>query len=225
MKKIFLTLIVVCFAVTAFSQIKVGLRLAPGLGLTSVEDKISNAEFYTKGNASFAFTVGPDIDFFLTDNIAFCTGIWWSTRKVSVKSQNILFTTSYQSSLQYLQFPITFKAYTNEINNGLKVYAQLGGVVEAKISDKLNASSPDLTKVPGYEYEKWYQYANVGLYAGAGVEYSLNESNAFFAGIYYQRGFLNQARNFKNSLGGKTDYAKGAKVTTSSLGLEVGFKF
>ncbi len=226
MKKILLTFIISCAAFTAFSQVKVGIRLAPGFGLTGVEDKVSGITDYSRGTTSMAFTIGPHVDFFLNDNIAFCTGLWWSSRKVSVKTQNLFLVQTNTSSLQYLQVPFTFKAYTNEVTDGLRIYAQLGGFVETKISDKLKSSSPDLTNIPGYSYEKWYQYANVGIYAGAGAEIAVNESNAFYAGIFYQRGLVNQARNFKNSIGGsQNDFAKQAKVILSTLGLEVGFKF
>ena len=227
MKKILLIFILVSATYTSFAQIKVGLRVAPGIGLNKVEDKnSSDLTIYSKGDASLAFTIGPDIDFFLNDNIVFCTGLWWSTRKVSVQRQDLFLISAYTSNLQYLQIPITFKAYTNEISKGLKIYAQLGGLIETKISDKLKSSSPDLTTIPGYIYEKRYQYVNVGLYAGTGIEYALNGNNAVYVGVFYQRGLINQARNFKNSFTStQNDFAKQAKVNLSSLGLEVGFKF
>lgn len=226
MKKIFFTLLIIGTACTAFGQVRVGIRVAPGIGLSGVHDKISGNQFYSKGKASFAFTVGPEIDIFLNDRIAFCTGLWWSARKTSLEISDPfqIVTTTYTSSLQYVQLPLTFKAYTNEITDGMKVYAQLGTMFEVKISDKLK--DPTISSGTPYVYEKWYQYVNLGIYAAAGTEFTVNENNAFYAGIFYQRGLINQARNFKNSfVGTQNEFAKQAKVNLSSIGLEVGFKF
>jgi hypothetical protein len=227
MNKIILTLLFTYFALTTFAQVKVGLRIAPGIGLTRIEDKIpTDYSNLSRGNNSVSITIGPDIDFFMNDNIAFCTGLWWTSRKVSYHTEGLFVEYAYTSSLQYIQLPLTFKAYTNDITNGMKFYAQLGGLLDVKISDKLKSSSPDLSAVPGYKYEKWYQYVNVGIYAGTGVEFAVNDNNAFYTGIFYQRGLINQARNFKNSLGGsQNNFAKQQKVMLSSIGLELGFKF
>lgn len=228
MKKIFVTLLIIGAAFTTFGQVRVGIRVAPGIGLNGVHDKISANQLYSKGKTSFAFTVGPEIDIFLNDRIAFCTGLWWSARKVSLEVSDpfLISTASYTSSLQYIQLPLTFKAYTNEITSGMKIYAQLGTMFEVKISDKLKESSPAFSPAIPYVYEKWYQYVNLGIYAAAGTEFTVNDNNAFYAGIFYQRGLINQARNYKNSfVGTQNEFAKQAKVNLSSIGLEVGFKF
>ncbi|HVD99846.1 MAG TPA: outer membrane beta-barrel protein [Cytophagaceae bacterium] len=226
MKKIFLLLsLFFCFSVSQ-AQVKVGLRVAPGIGLNSVADKNSSDGLnYSKGPASFAFSVGPNVETYLNDHISFCTGLWWTARKVSVQTSNPVIS-NYTSSLQYIQLPLSFKAYSNEFANRIKIYVQLGGTVDVKISDKLTSSSPDISAIPGYRYEKWYQYSNLGLLGAIGTEFRIGNSNALYTGIFYQRGMINQARNFNNSLGGnRNDFAHNARVALSILALEAGFKF
>ena len=173
MKKIVLVIYIIGCSFVSFAQVKIGLRVGSGLGLTSVQDKNSlDLIDHSKGAASGSFTVGPTFDFFLTDNLAFSTGLWWSTRRIAIKSDVLTISSKNTATLQYVQLPATFKVYTNEVTSGLKVYAQLGGLVEAKISDKLKSSDPNLTSTSGYDYEGRYQYINLGIYSGAGVQYA-----------------------------------------------------
>lgn len=227
MKKILLAIIVAACSYSSMAQVKIGIRLAPGLGLNSVSDKDnSDGIKYSGGSSSMAFTFGPNFDFTFGDNYAFSTGLWYSMRKVNLKSEVLLLTSEYTSSMQYAQIPATFKVFTNEFVDNMKVYFQLGAIAEAKIGDKLKSSDPDLTTITGYDYEKWYQFINMGVISSVGVEYALSDNNSVFGGFFYQRGIVNQARNYKSSItDADYDFAKKAKVGLSSLGLEIGFKF
>jgi hypothetical protein len=83
-----------------------------------------------------------------------------------------------------------------------------------KISEKLKSSSKQTD--PDADI-KIISPVDLGLYIGAGLNYKVGESNALFAGLYYNRGLTNiiSKNSYKNTLHMRTDL----------IGLELGFTF
>ncbi|MBX9853579.1 MAG: PorT family protein [Cytophagaceae bacterium] len=220
MKKILLLLVVSAFSFTAFSQVKVGLRIAPGLSLNSVADKTSSDSIkYSKNGAGLAFSAGVNLDIFFSDNYALMVGAWYTTRTAGLKLQSSFssmnFTQTMKVNLQYIQFPLALKVYTNELATNMKLNFTLGGTLDLKIAEKLKDSDPTID-----EYKKIFQPMNIGVLVGSGVEYQTGGSVILFGGIYYNRGLLGQLKN--------TDDFKAkdaAKYGLSAISLELGAKF
>ncbi|HXA02575.1 MAG TPA: porin family protein [Cytophagaceae bacterium] len=220
MKKILLLLAVMAFSFGAFSQVKVGLRVAPGLSLNSVTDKkAGDSTAFSNNGAGFAFSAGVNLDFFFSDNYAFMTGLWYTTKTANLKvvGTNKAFPYTYTQSvaLQYLQIPVALKVYTNELATNIKVNFTLGGTIDLKIAEKLAKSNPTNTA-----YVNSYQPLNVGLLIGSGAEYQTGGNIILFGGLYYNRGLLGQFKNTANF-----NFKDNAKYTIGSLNLEVGAKF
>jgi hypothetical protein len=220
MKKILLLLAVMTFSFAAFSQVKIGLRVAPGLSLNSVADKkAGDSTVFSNNGSGFAFSAGVNLDFFFSDNYAFMTGVWYTTKSAGLKAVTSFpgFSDTYTQkvALQYVQVPLALKVYTNELATNIKVNFTLGGTIDIKIAEKLKTSNPVNTA-----YKSMYQPLNVGLLIGSGAEYQTGGNIILFGGLYYNRGLLGQLKN-------TTDFKfkDNAKYTIGSLNLEVGAKF
>ena len=221
MKKILLLLAVMTFSFASYSQVKIGLRLAPGLSLNSVTDKNgADSVKLSKNGGGFAFSAGVNLDFFFSDNYAFMTGLWFSTKTAGLKIEDShkysTSTNTQKVALQYVQVPIALKVYTNELATNIKMNFTLGGTIDVKIAEKLKSNTYPTT----YIYKSSYQPLNVGILVGSGVEYQTGGNMILFGGIYYNRGLLGQLKNTDN-----LKYKDFAKYGISSLNLEVGAKF
>ncbi|HSY60639.1 MAG TPA: porin family protein, partial [Cytophaga sp.] len=123
-------------------------------------------------------------------------------------------------SLQSLQIPVTFKAYTNEIATNMKLYFQLGGLATFNFYEKFKEASP----VTPSSYDNKYNVFDVSLYLGAGISYKIGESNALFAGLYYNRGLINMLDG-STVPGTQHKWKDVAKYNNDLVGLEVGITF
>ncbi len=143
MKKSAVLFLVMFLSVTGFAQVKLGLRLAPGLAVNSVigDDRFDAAE---PNGASVRFSAGPIADFFFADNYAISTGLWYTVKRASFRVPNGSLTedpvgalgnqTIY--NLQTIQVPLTVKLYTNVVAPDFRVYFLLGGSFDAKLAEK-----------------------------------------------------------------------------------------
>jgi hypothetical protein len=209
MKKIFFSFAFL-LSVSAFSQVKIGLRLAPNFSSTSVNSSGVYAGF-KPGSTGFRLMFGPNFDFFFQENYAFSTGLWYN-----VKASNIKAPTGEEAkfNVQYLTIPATIKLYTNEITTDVRIYFQVGGTIDIKLSEK---SKNDVGKLFS-DGKKIYRPINVGPYLGVGAELVLSTSNTVFAGINYSRGVI---ANFNDNVGDNSSI----KTQTGQLALEIGLKF
>jgi hypothetical protein len=217
MKKLSLLFLSFILAGSAFSQIKVGLRFAPSLCMNRVKDLNSNDPLSFSNNSSgVRFAFGPTVDFKLGQNFAFSTGLWYLSSRAGITINGY----KEVSSLQTIQVPITFKAYTNEIATNMKIYFQLGGMANIIFNDKYVKSDPSIS---ASNYTKKYSFFDFSIYMGTGVTYKIGNSNELFAGVYYNRGLLNLLMNKSDGLG--SYYNKDAQYNMDQAGLEVGMRF
>jgi len=223
MKKTGLLFIFCLLTFNAFSQVKFSLKVSPAIALTRVAEKSNDEGVSASTNgAGGAFVGGAALDFFITDNLAFNFGLNYISTQANVKYQSVLGNYHFKRNVQYVQTPITFKAYTNEIATDLQLYFQLGPTINFKISEKLKSS--DGTFVIGNDEEaddKIISPVDAGLYFGVGVLYKVGESNALFAGFYYNRGLTNIT--LKNTDDYK--YNSWGKTNLDLIGLEAGIRF
>jgi hypothetical protein len=197
-------------------KLKLGLRLSPALSYAGVRDKDGDdgLTFSNNGVAGRAI-LGPMAEFFMTDNVSFGTGLWYTPKSVSFiaksKSGNSSFASTY--NLQYLMIPVYLKFYTNPITPKMKLYFTLGGNIDIKISEKAGSNVNTSGK-------SFFNPIDMGLMLGTGVEFSLSESTAFFVGIGYNRGLLNVI----NPVNYKSSYDAIA-IRNNLLSLDLGVKF
>lgn len=230
MKKSAVLFLAMFLSFTGFAQVKLGLRLAPGVAVNSVvgDDTFDAAE---PNGASVRFSAGPIADFFFADNYAISTGLWYTVKRGSFRVPGGLTDqngtalgnqTTY--NLQMIQIPVTVKLYTNEVAPDIRVYFQLGGTFDAKLAEKAKEEDNNiLAQLSEAQNEKAaYKPIDVGLYLGAGAEMVLGENTALFGGLNYNRGLI-------NALGGLnyngTQINNDLKIRNQLISLEVGIKF
>ncbi len=222
MKKTGLLFIFCLLSFNAFSQVKFSLRLSPAVGLTRVADKDGDDMADASSNgASGAFVGGAALDFFITDNLAFNVGLNYLSTQANVKYQAHVGAGEYhfKRNVQYVQTPITLKAFTNEIATDMQLYFQLGPTINFKISEKLKSSSVSGTDPENDD--KIISPIDAGLYFGVGVLYKIGESNALFAGFYYNRGLTNVTLTNTDSV----KYNDWGRTHLDLIGLEAGIRF
>ena len=146
----------------------------------------------------------------LRDNYYFSTGISFFSRKYSYVANDNVATFSDEIVAQYIQLPATLKLHTNEILLDMTIYFQLGASIDIPIHNKIDElADPLVTEL---------FFADLSLITSTGVEYKLGNSTRVFAGLYYNRSFLNQAR--------KTQFPDADfSMRSSMFGLQAGIIF
>jgi hypothetical protein len=155
---------------------------------------------------------GPVYDHFITDNYSFSTGLLYAPKRVGLERRHPNDPTKNRAesyNLQYLQLPATLKLFTNELALDTRIFFQLGGITEIKINEKpMNKVDPIVTR---------FQFFDVSLHLGAGVEHRLSYNTILFGGFFYNRGLINAAA--------KTPELDGLRINNDLLGLDLGIKF
>jgi hypothetical protein len=231
MKKSAVLFLVMFLSVTGFAQVKLGLRLAPGLAVNSVigDDTFDAAE---PNGAAVRFSAGPIADFFFADNYAISTGLWYTVKRGSFRVPNGTLTDESGASLgnqtiynlQMIQIPVGVKLYTNEVAPDIRVYFQLGGTLDFKLAEKAKEENNNVLAVlsEAQDEKAAYKPIDVGLYLGAGAEMILGENTALFGGLNYNRGLVNALGGLEY---GGTKINNDLKIRNQLVSLEVGIKF
>jgi hypothetical protein len=194
----------------AFTQVKLGLNFSPALAFSRLNyQSVSPNQSYDAKGVGIRFIAGPEVSFYLGENVAFTTGAWYALKRSAINSVSPSGVKKDSAfNLQYIMLPATFKLFTNEIATDMKLYFQLGGSLDIKLSEHLI----------GYDYKINSQFKpyDVSLLVGSGVEYQLGESTYFLIGLRYTRGLVNTVR------GTLSDQIS---VKNSLLSLDLGLRF
>lgn len=229
MKKIALPIILILLVTKGFSQIDIGIQISPTISMNRVSNDIEGFTLENDGS-QLSFSGGLIADYYLNDNIALSSGVWYSNKKSTLKSGEA----TLEYSLQYVQIPISVKMFTNNITDKMRLYFQGGVTADLKITEKaLNDQAKEYKK-----NDKFGKLFDVGLLLSTGVELNIGTSNKLYAGIIYNRGLVNvytedTQSNIKDAA--KSDPDKEAtddEIDSSKmafkndlLSLVIGFKF
>ncbi|MBD2702731.1 PorT family protein [Spirosoma sp. BT702] len=203
--------------------IEMSIRFAPSLNINAVEGTGTYAGFRDNG-VGVRMSLGPSLDyFFFKDRYAFGTGLWYTVKRSGFQMPGSFGGGRWNPSLpqkesvynlQYIQIPTTVKLFANNIGPNLRLYIQTGGIFSIKLAEKpLDQSTNGLYNAENGGNERHYGFGDVELMLGTGVQYKINQHNAFNLGMSYQRGLINVAR--------------GSELISKSriVALELGFKF
>ncbi|MBN8825071.1 MULTISPECIES: PorT family protein [unclassified Spirosoma] len=203
--------------------IEMSIRFAPSLDLNTAEGTGNYAGFRANG-AGVRMSVGPSLDyFFFKDRYAFSSGLWYTIKRSGFQMPGSFGETRWNPSapekesvynLQYLQIPMTVKMFANNIAPDLRLYVQTGGLLSIKLAERaLDQARNGLYMAETGGDRRQYGFGDVELLLGAGVQYKINQNNAFNLGMSYQRGLI--------------DIARGSDLLSKSrvVSLELGFKF
>lgn len=217
MKKISLLSIgLLLSAMSVFSQVEFGIQFSPTLVTTRVNAK-SDALNYDNFKSGVRFSAGPVVDFFIKKNIAVSTGIWYTVKRSGVNTSTDSTSTDFRVNTQYLQVPINFKFFTQEIVAGTKLYFNLGGTIDFKIAkDKIQINEQDITNPDAFT-----KFFDAGLLVGIGAEVKIGSHNKAFGGLYYNRSLVNVlTKDYSDAINSEV-----LKVNPDLFGLMFGYKF
>jgi hypothetical protein len=203
--------------------IEMSIRFAPSLNLNTAQGIGTYAGFQNNG-AGVRMSVGPTLDyFFFKDRYALSTGLWYTIKRSGFQMPGSFGETRFIAglpykeatyNLQYLQVPATVKLFANNIAPGIRLYVQTGGLLSLKVAEKaLQTERNALYMAQSGGDRRQYGFGDIELLLGTGVQYKINQTNAFNMGVSYQRGLINVARD--NQLVSRNRI----------MSLDLGFKF
>lgn len=202
--------------------IEMSIRVAPSLNLNTAEGTGSYAGFQNNG-VGVRMSVGPTLDYFFYKNrYAFSTGLWYTIMRSGFQMPGSFGQARWNPgtpekesvyNLQYLQIPATVKLFANNIAPNMRLYVQTGGLFSVKLAEKPLDQARNGLYTAENGTSRQYGFGDIQLLLGTGIQYKINQNNAFNIGMSYQRGLLNIAR-------GSELISKNRVVS-----LELGFKF
>lgn len=210
MRKLILVVAAILALQTAQAQSKIGIKFSPTLSTNRIVNDDDPANSISSNGVGGRIIFGPIVDLFITDNYYFSTGLLYAPKRVGVTVTETGGTRAQEAyKLQYLQLPATLKLFTNELALDTRVYFQLGGLLEVKISDKPQKNN--------FIYIDRFRPFDVSLHLGSGVEYRLGFNTLLFGGFFYNRGLINVVTRTHNDVD--------INIKNDLVGLEVGVKF
>jgi hypothetical protein len=227
MKKIALLSLFCLISIAGFSQVKLGLRVAPNISFNSVNSEGSFNNIENDGS-SLRFSAGPIADFFFAENYAFTTGLWYTVKRVGLSGSasdagGAPVNAKSLYNLQYLQLPVGLKLYTNEVAPDVRIFFVLGGTVDLKLAEKQKDENNNfLYEAARVSDKKAFKPIDAGLLFGTGAELVMGANTVLFGGFNYNRGLVNSL--------GRVEYSgnrlvNDVRLTNSYFSLEVGLKF
>lgn len=204
------------------SRIQMGFRFSPFISGHSVEGVNQYSSFENNGSGA-RVSLGPVADIFFAEKYAFSTGLWYTVKRVNLRSAKSFVgdvtpptsATTSTYNLQYLQIPLTFKMFTNEVADRLRIYVQFGALADIKLAEK--PINRPLNALYLYNASKGrtraFSFGDLDLLLAAGGEYALAGSDALFFGLSYQRGLTNVSR------------AGDLSIKYNCVFLDLGYKF
>lgn len=216
MKKACLFFLGLVLAFGAEAQSKIGIKFSPTLSTNRIKYDGDDYGFSSDGVGG-RFVFGPVYDHFLSDNYSFSTGLLYAPKRVGLEirdNANPALSRTESYNLQYLQIPATLKLFTNELALDTRLFFQLGGIMEIKINEKTDADVPAIDR---------FQFFDIGLHLGAGVEHRLGYNTILFGGFFYNRGLINAAAKVNDTA--LPGLAEDLSINNDLLGLDLGVKF
>ncbi len=210
MKKIlaFTFLVFLAASLSVKGQIKLGLKFSPILVDNRSFDDEEDLVTTSTENSTLGISLGLVVDKEITDSYSFSTGLIYTPKRLKIRriDSSIAMPTVVDEEYrtQYIQIPLTFKLYTNEVSPGIKVYFQVGVELEALVFDEALEGSSTLVSD--------FSFFDTAVVLGAGVEYKLGASNILFGGLSYHRGLLDIT---------KDNFA----IRNTTVSLDLGIKF
>lgn len=210
-KVLFSALFAIFLSVSAFGQVNLSLKFAPLISSNRIN--FSSATFdVERDGTNPKLSLGLLVDKVLTDTYSFSTGLVYLPKGISIVAQEngggLSFAESYR--LQYLQIPLTFKLFTNEVSPGLKVYFQVGGGLEILINNEPEDDDNVIIED--------FNFLDFSVLLGGGVEYKLGASTILYGGLSYQRGLL-------DVVGDTFALGDELQIRNTVVSLDLGIKF
>ncbi len=194
-------------------QVRFGAYIAPNISwMHPAASKSDDGQYSVKSNGSkLGYTWGLMVDYFFADNYGLVTGFQINTTGGKLLAENVADSVKgsvkkadFEYDVRYLEIPLALKLRTGDAS-GVRFFGQIGVTAGVNIGKKatydvsyydqngilLNAKEEKvklngtLTMAP----------VMLQLNIGGGVEYPMSNKLAFYAGIFFNNGFLPDATN------------------------------
>ena len=184
-------------------KFRFGLQFSPNISWFK-----ANSTGHEGEGAKMGFSYGLSVEYFITNNYLFSTGIFILNAKGSLSNklfyvdESSIYTADVETNYKpkYIELPIMLKLRTNEIGY-LTYFSQFGfntGFNFSSSSEAIytytKANDPFLTTttVDTKDNSNEINWLNLALVIGGGVEYNISGNTSLFLGLTYNNGFLNQ---------------------------------
>ncbi len=255
MKKLILATlsIIFCASITtaqmSISRIKFGIQASPTIGWVSTNDTKINGNGVNTG-----FKLGVIADYYFNENYAISTGLGFGfnhggklihdiggnflTKSTLTETRlnqgdNALSDgVNIRYHINYLEVPFSLKLRTQQFGY-LRYFAEAPIITLGFLTKATgDIEDPDKNKFPESPYLKENIKADVGPFAiswgfGGGILYDISPSTAAIAGIYFQKGIFDVAKDgdaLKKFADGTTQPEK-SKATLGNIVLRLGIIF
>jgi hypothetical protein len=195
MKKLSLSLLFFVFTFSVFAQddtgFKLGMKVGLPIGFNSVKSNENGFEA-TPNGSSLRFTIGPIADVVWTERYAFTMGLLFTTKQANYQARvtGLPATLEEKYGLQYIQLPVGLKLFTDELFTNGKGFVNFGVQPEVLVGSKRKSGNYVDGQGRSASYITKFSPLDFGMFVGVGVEYKIG-NNPIFAGINYQRSFIN----------------------------------
>jgi len=183
MKKYFiLTSFIFLLSTISSGQVKVGINALPGLSVNRIS---MDSDTLSLGNdgVGYKIALGVLFDFEAKKNYYFNTGLFWFPKRIGFKMKNPEGEIAHIYKLQYIHIPFNFKLMTDEFSIDKWAFFQFGLAFEMKVDE----SGRHLEEL----YLDKFNFWDIVLDFGTGLEMKLGQNTSCFMGITYYRGLLN----------------------------------
>ena len=201
MKKYFILIsLLIILCLHSQGQVKIGISALPGLSVNRISLDSDTLSLNNDG-VGFKIALGIQFDFEMRKNYYFNTGLFWVPKRVGLKMENKEYEQKRVYKLQYIQIPFNFKLMTDEVSIDKWLFFQFGLAFEMKV----DGSNHHLEEF----YLEKFNFLDIVLDFGSGLEIKLGQNTICFMGITYYRGLLNTIKPMpflKGDIKAKNDY-------------------
>ena len=209
MRKNLLLVLFLLSSSVGVAQVKLGFQFSPTLSTNRIDESSDSLAYNTHG-IGLRFIAGPIVDFPITENYHFSTGLMIASKRAAFKADDGTNEITERYGLQYLQIPVTMKLFTNEVALDKKLYLQLGAIMEVNLKEK--------EKEEHYYIVENFKFFDTALMVGLGMEYKMGVNTIVFGGLSYRRGLL-------NTISEQVRSADELNLKNDCLSLDLGVKF
>jgi hypothetical protein len=190
------------------------MRLAPTSNIASIKDNDGTpsairytADGYTQKEENVASTgFSLYMDYFLSKNLAFSSGLWITQKNFSIRNTDGNYTGVSRYNTTYLQIPALLKYVSDEVAKNLRIYVTVGPTIDLKTNEKLigpdyahywnmsrnlTYNDPARGKNAAGKLVKLFNPFDITLFVSGGVTYTVMDKLEVFGGIMFDKGFVN----------------------------------
>ncbi|WP_258102901.1 porin family protein [Marinoscillum sp. MHG1-6] len=217
-KNVLLLLFLISASFLSQAQSKLGLKFSPVISSSRITLTDSTYDVNANGTRG-TFSIGLIYDHQIAETYFFSTGLIFMPKRthLQVRGENnptsipVGVNPNETYKLQYLQFPVTLKLYTNEIVPDGKIFFQVGSALEFLVNSEPSREDYDLVED--------FTVFDFAVLLGTGYEYRVGVNTTLFFEVSYQRGLINQIKALRY------DFQEELLIKSNIVALDFGIKF